>query len=63
MRVVVELRPDRGRELSAKEPTTGVAVFEALPLFRVDVEMEGGRGRVEESSRCTFVLELVRYSD
>lgn len=62
VRAVVELRPDLGRELSANEPTTGVAVLEAFPLLRVEVDMEGGRGRVAASSRFMFARELVRFS-
>ena len=64
--VVVEFLPERGLEVSEKEETTGVPVFEALPLFRVDVDIDGGRGRpVLDSSRFierSFVLELVRGS-
>ena len=63
---MVELRPERGRECSGKEPITGVPVLEALPLLRAEVEIEGGRGRpVVESSRFierSFVRELVRVS-
>ena len=64
--VVVEFLPERGLEVSENEDTIGVPDFEALPLLRVEVDIDGGRGRpLLDSSRFrerSFALELVRVS-
>ena len=64
--VVVELRPERGRDdddvvVSGNVAMMGVPVLEALPLFRVEVEIGGGRGLGFVSSRLMPDLERLLW--
>ena len=63
MRVVdVEFRPERGRDGSGNVAIMGVPDLEALPLFRVAVEIDGGRGLGFASSRLMPDREALRVS-